>query len=151
MPDIIRTLDEHLRSRSLAETAKSMQDKYRDILKGHIMDAVEPDADGHRWFFISDETEEPYVDPISGREVVSLKVERRSSISLDEDEAVKRLEELGLLDQCVEKVELLDEDKILALNFEGVLSDEDMALMYKESKATYAFKVNKGDIVDADA
>lgn len=147
VPDMIRTLDEHLRSRELAESAKRMQEKYRDLLKGHIIDSVEPDADGHRWFFLSDETEDPYIGP-DGRVIESLKVEKRSSISLDEEVAEDRLKELGLLDQCIETVEVLDEDKILALNFEDKLSDEDLALMYKEGKATFAFKVNRGSKVD---
>lgn len=143
MPDIVRTLQEHLRARKLREQSKSMEDKYKKLLMDELEAHGEEDDAGHRWFFFR---EQPPV--IDDEMIVSIKRERRTSLVMDEDAAESKLKELGLLEKCQETVVVLDEDKILSLNYEGELPDDVLQSFYTE-KVSYAFKVDKEKLEDA--
>jgi protoheme ferro-lyase len=70
--------------------------------------------------------------------VKGIKRTKRVSTPLDRDKAMALITELGLVSECTEVVVELDEDKILAANYRGQISDEQLASLYDE-KITYAF------------
>ena len=86
------------------------------------------DDKGHRW-----------VD-IEGVEGVShLKRERRTSTFLDTDVAEAEMEKLGVLKKCTRIVKEFDEDKMLALAYNGDIPRVIVDKCYTET-TSYAFK-----------
>lgn len=142
--DRIRTLIEHLKARELRERSQEVENRYKALLMEDLATSEEPDSEGHIWFYLDGEDDEPLYGPDGGL-IHSIKREKRESISLDEDKAEEILKELGLLEKCQNTYTVveLDEDAILSLNFEGKIPDEKLKAMYGEPKVTYAFKVDR--------
>lgn len=66
--------------------------------------------------------------------VIGFKRQRRVSQNLDEAATLGLLEKKKLLDKCTKTVTVLDEDEILAANYEGLISDEELQALYSESE-----------------
>ena len=49
-----------------------------------------------------------------------------------------------LLDSCTTTIQVINEDAILAANFDGTISDDDLAKLYDESE-TFAFYLVEGE------
>lgn len=140
LDDFVRTLHEHLKARYLREQAQGLENTYKERAKNWLMESGEEDEKGNRWWYPDVELADP-----EGKAVESVKLERRAPVVLDEEVAEEILRDLGFWEVCTvkETIVTLDEDAILALNFEGKLSDEDLQKMYVDGKVTWAFKVNK--------
>ena len=126
--DLPRYLSEYLRQKVVAD---EMAAKIADM-KATMMAFVEEhgyeDDKGHQW-----------VD-IEGVEGVGhLKRERRTSTFLDEDVAEQEMEKLGVLKKCTKIVKQFDEDKMLALAYNGEIPRKIVDKCYVE-KTSYAFK-----------
>ena len=138
--DLVGTLAEYLQNRSIRERSEYHEGK----IKGGLMDYLETTGEiiegGHRVL----ELDEPlhHVTYKSGKpkeqRVTGIKRQKRTSQTLDEDRTMVLLKELGLLDACTEIVVVLDEDAILAANYEGKISDEQLSSLYDEHEQ-YAF------------
>ena len=64
---------------------------------------------------------------------------RKGSLTLNEDRTMAYLRKRKLVDACTVTQIVINEDAILALNFEGDVSDEDLKKLYDEGAPTYAF------------
>jgi hypothetical protein len=76
-------------------------------------------------------------DPVEGR-VKAIKAERRVGRTFDMETAEEWLKEHGLYDKCTERITILSEDKVIGLNFVGIISDEDFEKLYATTE-TFAF------------
>jgi hypothetical protein len=106
--------------------------------KKRLMDILEEygteDQQGHRWLHFPD-------DPIDGR-IKSIKRERRVFRSMKpSDEVEKFLRDKGLWDQCTETVVVINEDKILELNWgdDPVITNEEMRKYLYDFPEQFAF------------
>lgn len=73
-------------------------------------------------------------------EKVIVGIERRERVAnrLNEDKAMALLEKKKLVEECTETIVVLKEDAILAANYQGKITDKELANVYEES-STYAF------------
>ncbi len=126
--DLPRYLSEYLRQKVVAD---ELATKVADM-KATMMAFVEAngyeDDKGHQW-----------VD-IEGVEGVShLKRERRTSTFLDTDVAEQEMDKLGVLKKCIKIVKEFDEDKMLALAYNGEVPRTVVDKCYVE-RTSFAFK-----------
>ena len=112
------------------------KDTHRLMIMEHLEKEGEADDSGSQWLRFHD-------DPIEGR-VKAIKRERRVGRHLDQEAAEEYLRDKGLWTQCTETITVLDETKLLALNWpdpvtgEPEISDEDMESLYDVTE-TWAF------------
>ena len=85
------------------------------------------------------------VDPRNDEPILSIKRECRVGQALDEEVAEEVLKSLGLYEKCLTTITVLDEDAILALNFSGDLSDEELQSIYTTSEPTFALRIYRED------
>ena len=121
----LRLVEEYKSAKDLADSSK----KRADALKKELSDLVESEGyegdNGHLWYEIGD---------------YKLKRERRVSKSFDLDECEQWAKSTGLWDEVKEVVELVSEDKVLALAWDDPEVREAIERFYKE-KETWAFKL----------
>ena len=110
--------------------------KSSNEIKGELMEAVElygeEDSEGHYWLSLPEE--------ISGYN--SLQRQRRVTKKFDMEEAEAILKKRGLYDQCVEMVPMVNEEKVLAALYNGLISEEEIDSMYPKT-ITWAFVPKK--------
>lgn len=102
--------------------------KEEDGLKKEVMEGlaeVEPDENGHRFYTLP--------APING--IAGVKRERRVSQPLDEEAALTLVKKYGLEQSCLEVITVLNEDGLLAANFDGVIPDDEFKAVYSESES----------------
>ena len=103
-----------------------------NVIKAELNRAVDAlgkiDDRGHLWLDLTNE-----VDGYT-----ALQRQKRVSQSLDEEQAERILTERGIRDRCLKTVEILDEDAVMACLYEGVLSEEDVDMMFPK-KIVWAF------------
>ena len=111
-----------------SKEAIEMLTKRQNDMKSELIEAVKEqgyeDDKGHKWFKVGD---------------IELKYERRVSRSFDEASADAWAHDAGRWDELKRTIELLDEDKLLALAWE----DKDVAETIQEfyiEKESWAFK-----------
>ena len=107
---------------------KAHQDKIKKNLLAALEEQGEVDDKGHRWI--------TFPDAVEG--FTGMQRQRRVSQSMDEEAADKLLTERGLRDQCYKTIEVLDQDVVMGLLYEGVLSEQDIDTMFP-STVSYAF------------
>jgi len=121
----LRLVEEYKGAKDLADSSK----KRADTLKKELSDLVDSEGyegdNGHLWYEIGD---------------YKLKRERRVSKSFDLDECEQWAKSTGLWDEVKEVVELVSEDKVLALAWDDPEVREAIERFYKE-KETWAFKL----------
>ena len=121
----LRLVEEYKGAKDLADSSK----KRADTLKKELSDLVDSEGyegdNGHLWYEIGD---------------YNLKRERRVSKSFDLDECEQWAKSTGLWDEGKEVVELVSEDKVLALAWDDPEVREAIERFYKE-KETWAFKL----------
>jgi hypothetical protein len=112
-----------------SKEAIDMLTKRQNEMKAELIEAVKDqgyeDDKGHKWFKVGD---------------IELKYERRVSRSFDEGAADNWAHDTGRWDDLKRVVEMLDEDKLLALAWEDNDVAETIQAFYVE-KETWAFKV----------
>lgn len=138
--DLVRTLREYLGNRSLRERSEYHEGKLKKELMSHLETEGTPEGEGHRVIEL-DQPEEFFAVKNGNPEpklVTGIKRQRRVSQPLNEDRTLALLKEKGLLDQCTEVVVVLNEDAILAANYNGEIEDEELAELYDENES-FAF------------
>ena len=138
--DLVNTLREYLGNRSLRERSSYHEDKLKKELMSHLESEGTPEGDGHRVIEL-DQPEEYFAVKAGNPEpklVTGIKRQRRVSQPMNEERTLALLKEKGLLDQCTEVVVVLNEDAILAANYDGTISDDDLATLYDENES-FAF------------
>lgn len=71
--------------------------------------------------------------------------ERKGTSVLNEDRTLAFLQKRGLLERCTEMVRVINEDAILAANFDETITDKDLKSLYDQSPPTYAFYLVEGE------
>jgi hypothetical protein len=72
------------------------------------------------------------------KEVVGIKRQRRETTTLNVERVMKLLDDKDLVADCTTTEVVLNEDAVLAANFEGKITDEEMASLWDTSE-TFAF------------
>jgi hypothetical protein len=138
-----RTAREYLNSRSLREKTQATEEK----LKAELMEIIEAigrtEGDGHKVLDLDDYwplTTANKQGVISESKVKTLMRQKRSPQVFDGDAALELVKSKGIEDDCVTTVTYveIDEDKVLAANYLGTITDEEMAALYT-TNVTYAF------------
>lgn len=138
MVDIQQVMRDYLQNRSMRERSEREEGVIKKLLMGHLethsdtLDLDDPLP------FVSYAKGAPTTKTISGAK----RTARRSKV-LDEDTVMAFLKKKGLIDQCTQTIRVVDEDAILAANFEGQITDKELATLYEE-KITYAFNLVEG-------
>jgi len=145
--DLPAVLDDYIANRSIGERATWHEGKLKKMMMDELADFGELQEGGHRTMHLSGE---PIVfhsyktgKPVA-KTIVGVERKRRASQSLNEDATLELLKAKGLMDQCTEVVVVINEDAILAANFEGKISDDELAKLYSESES-FAFYLIEGE------
>jgi hypothetical protein len=121
----LRLVQEYKGAKEMAESAK----KRADGIKAQLIVLVDEQGyegeNGHRWFEVGE---------------FRLKRERRVSKSFDSAACEAWAKETGLWDNVSEVVEVLNEDKVLALAWDDPEIRDEIERFYVE-KETWAFKL----------
>jgi hypothetical protein len=121
----------HIMAKIQADEAKATQARVRPKLV-EILEAIEPDADGHRTWVL----DEPVMD------YGAIVYQRRVSHVPDYDRIMEILEQIDLVDQCTELKRVPDEDAIMNAVFDGKIPEALLKEMYP-MKETFAVVVKR--------
>jgi hypothetical protein len=137
-----RTAREYLNSRSLREKTQAVEDR----LKSDLMEIIEArgrtEGEGHKVLDLDDPW--PMASNSKGKitesMVKGLMRQQRSPQVFDGEAALVLVQAKGIEEECVTEVSYteIDEDKVLAANYDGKITDEEMASLYT-TNTSYAF------------
>jgi hypothetical protein len=134
--DLAQSMKDYLQNRSMRERSE----REESGIKAKLMAYLETHGDHLPVSPI------PFVSYAKGspvtKTIVGAKRTRRRSKVLIEDKAMALIKKKGL-DNCLTTIVVIDEDALLAANFEGVITDKQLADLYEE-KDTYAFNLVEG-------
>lgn len=135
--DIATTLRQFLTLKVQSETIDDRLSTLKKDLQEAVTSAGYEDDLGNFWF----DLDEP-VDVDGYGTCLKLKRERRVKISVDDDAAEALLREKGLYEDCTTTVTILDEEEIRKAHYKGLLTDEDIDVIFPQT-VTYAFVPQK--------
>lgn len=144
--DLDAQVSDYLLNRSTRERSAYHEDTYKRLFMALLEDTGVLQEGGHRILKLN----EPVVfhsykgGKMKESEVTGIRRVRRGSTSLNEERVMAFLAKRKLVDRCTSQITVINEDAILAANFEGVISDDDLAKLYDESE-TFAFYLVEGD------
>lgn len=135
--DVVHSMKDYLQNRSMRERSE----REESDLKKRLMEYMETHGD---------ELEipaEPFVSYAKGspvtKTIVGAKRTTRRSKSLNEDLAMALIKKKKLQESCLTTIVVIDEDALLAANFDDVISDKELAALYEE-RDTFAFNLVEG-------
>jgi hypothetical protein len=139
------TVREYLMNRSMREKSETVEGN----LKKQLMDAIEQQGTlkegGHREIELG--AAQTFPSYKGGKSIIKtitgIERKRRVSQSLNEDRTMAMLKEKGMLDECTEVVVVLNEDAVLAANYDGRIKDDELSALYDESES-FAFYLVEG-------
>lgn len=144
--DLAEQVTYYLQNRSLQERASREEGKTKAQLMEILSESGELQEGGHRVIhldnplpFTSYKKAEPEEKKISG-----IQRKRRVTTSLNEERVMKLLARLKLTEECTTTVTVVDEDAVLAANYNGKISDVQLAGCYDESE-NFAFYLVEGE------
>src|SRR5215831_16652302 len=108
-PDRIRrAVADFLNFDTTAQKFASQANEIKLLLRDTVLPQQgEADDHGHRWIMWEND---PLPDPAGKGEVIGIKRQRSAPKSLNVERAMEFLRRKGLLEQCTETVEMLNED-----------------------------------------
>ena len=147
-PDLDTVVREYLLNRSMRERSSVHESTLKAGLMQVLSNAGTEDPEsGHREIILDDP--QPYTSYKGTKGVRRIvrgiqRQKRRGSMILNEERVMKFLEGLrgnrrSLYDACTMTITVINEDALLAANFEGAISDDELKALYDESDPTYAF------------
>lgn len=123
---------QYLSFRKARESLQREEDGLKKVVTDDLVAEGEEDDKGN--FFL-------YLDaPVEG--VRGVKRERRISQVMDEDAVLAIIKAHGLEDSCIEHVPVINEDALLAANYRGEITDDEMKSVYSP-KESWAFVLVK--------
>jgi hypothetical protein len=143
-PDITQPVQEYLLNRSMRERSAY----HENDLKGTLMEVLAavgmPDGDEgeHRKLLLETPVEFVTYKAGKAKKVTIVGIQRQTrkgSMNLNEERTMAYLAKRKLLASCTSTVTVINEDAILAANFEGTIPDDDLQALYDENDPTYAF------------
>ena len=140
--DLLQRAQEYLLNRSMRERSAHYENSYKAEFMAHLAETGELTATGHRQMIFDEPL--PFVEFKSGKPVEKqiIGFERRKRAApqiLNEERTMAFLKTKGLLDQCTTTHVVINEDAVLAANFDGTITDKDLAKLYEQGEDTYAF------------
>jgi len=133
-------VEEYLQNRSMRERSEYHEGKLKKDLMA-VLEVSGEQVDPAKQTLELD-IPLPYTQYKGGKPVIKkvtgIERRKRTSNVLDEEKALKLLARKKLLEECTEQVIVLNEDKLLAANYAGKITDKELAALYDESD-TYAF------------
>lgn len=127
--DVIGDLEVYETIKARASELKRIEDTYKKRLKAYVESVGDPDSKGSLWVTLP-----------NGRQ---LKLQRSSSKYLDEEFAIDWLEARPeLAETCLVWTLTVDDDALLAARYQGLITDEELAQIYKETE-TFSFVLPK--------
>ena len=144
--DLDALVADYLLNRSTRERSAFHEDQYKRRFMALLEETGTLQEGGHRVLRLN----EPVVfhaykgGKAKETEVTGIRRVRRASTSLNEERTMAFLAKKKLLDSCTATIQVINEDAILAANFEGTISDDDLAKLYDESE-TFAFYLVEGE------
>ena len=137
---------EYLLNRSTRERAEHHEGVYKRQFMDLLAEVGEEQPGGHRVIQLN----EPIVfhsyktGKVKEKTIVGIQRQRRAGSSLNEERTLAFLAGKGLLDRCTKTVQVIDEDAILAANYDETISDDALKLLYDEHES-FAFYLVEGD------
>lgn len=123
---------EYISNRLLRERAAKIEDGYKKDLMSVLAESGEEQEGGHRLIVL------PTSIDFGTKSITGIKRQRRVSTSLNEDKVMRYLEKHDLVESCTTTITVINEDAILAANFDGRIPDKDLKSLYEESES-FAF------------
>jgi hypothetical protein len=140
IPDIVQRAQEYLLNRSMRERSAYYEDTYKKEFMVHLAEVGEPTATGHR--MLTFEAPLEFVEFKGGKpvekKIIGFERRKRVTTSLNEERTMAYLSAKGMLDECTTTIVVLNEDAVLAANYDGRISDKDLEKLYDESEG-FAF------------
>lgn len=143
-PDIDAPVQEYLLNRSMRERSSYHEGNLKQSLMDILANVGQPDGDEgqHRKLMLEQPLE--FTTYKAGKAKVTIvkgiqRQERKGSMTLNEDRTMAYLTKRKLLPTCTTTIMVINEDAILAANFEGTIPDDDLKTLYDESDPSYAF------------
>jgi hypothetical protein len=142
IPDILQRAQEYLLNRSMRERSAYYEDTYKKEFMAHLAEVGEPTATGHR--MLTFEAPLEFVEFKGGKpvekKIIGFERRKRSGQQvLNEERTMAYLSAKGMLDECTTTHVVLNEDAVLAANYDGRISDKDLQKLYDQGEDTYAF------------
>lgn len=137
--DLGPVVNDYLLNRSMRERSAWHEDKLKKELMAVLAETGRIAPNRQTLALESAMTFISYKDgkPIE-KTIVGIERRERTSNVLNQDRAMALLEKKGLVDDCTETITVLKEDAILAANYQGKITDKELATLYEES-STFAF------------
>lgn len=139
--DILQRAQEYLLNRSMRERSAYYEDTYKKEFMAHIAEAGVPAGEHLQITF---ETPLEFVEfkggkPVEKKVIGFERRKRKGEQTLNEERTMAYLSAKDMLAECTTTHVVLNEDAVLAANFDGRISDEDLAKLYDTGDPTYAF------------
>jgi hypothetical protein len=151
VPKLVETVREYLLNRSMRERSDWHEKQIKTGLMEVIATAGLPDGDEGQHLRIDLPEPVEFVAYKGGKPhpttVVAIQRQTRAgTMHLNEEKVLAFLAGLpakrrGLYQECLATVQVVNEDAVLAANFEKRISDEELKALYDESDPTYAFQL----------
>jgi hypothetical protein len=145
--DLDSEVSDYLLHRSAQERAAFQEGKYKKRFMDLLAELGEEESGGHRVLMLN----EPILfhsykgGKAQEKEVTGIRRQRRAGTqTLSEERTLAFLANSGLLERCTRTIQVLDEDEILAANFDGTITDEDLKKLYDVGDPTFAFYLVEG-------
>ena len=146
--DLDALVADYLLNRSTYERASHHADTYKRRFMVLLEETGELQEGGHRILRLNEPVafHEYKGGKVKEREITGIRrVRRVGSTSLNEERTMAYLAKRKLLDACVTMQPVINEDAVLAANFDGQISDDDLAKLYDTADPTFAFYLVEGD------
>jgi hypothetical protein len=138
--DLDHDVSEYLLNRSTRERATIHENRYKAQFMDLLAEVGEVQEGGHRILLLN----EPLVfhsyktDKVKEIEVTGIRRVRRETTALNPDRVMALLEAKNMVADCTVTRTEIDEDAVLAANFEGRITDEEMDSLWDKSE-NFAF------------
>ena len=145
--DLDALVADYLLNRSTRERSSYHEDTYKRRFMVLLEETGELQDGGHRILRLNEPVlfHEYKGGKAKEREITGIRrVHRVGSTSLNEQRTMAYLAKRKLLDSCTTTIQVINEDALLAANFEGEISDEDLARLYDTADPTFAFYLVEG-------
>jgi hypothetical protein len=147
VPDLTEVVDEYCLNRSMRERSAYHEARLKSGLMSVLERVGESDGE-HRKLLLDAPIEFTTYKGEKGIKKTVLGVQRQKrqgAMTLNEERTLAWLAGLPngkrrrLMEQCLTTVQVINEDALLAANFEGQITDDELKALYDESDPTYAF------------
>jgi len=146
-PDVVvASVAEYLQNRSMRERSEYHEGKLKKELLALLDAAGEEVAKNKKVIELAAPLNHVHYKDGKPIEKTIVGIERRvrESKTLDEDRTIALLKAKGLFEQCIIRTFVIDEDAVLAANYDGSITDKELDALYGEPTKTPAFYITEG-------